>query len=121
MKYIEDYIQQRRKIFLAMQKEFGGFEERPGEKIVPHAYPLQYGSEDERDNAMRILLRSGIECRKFFSCIPTDEPRYKQKKRFPVAEHIAHTHLYVPCHQNMKIKDVKYISEIVTVIPGRVK
>lgn len=119
MKHIDEYVASRRKIFQYMQQHLGGFDEREGEEIVPHGYPVEFATERERDLAMYNLLEAGIECRKFFSCIPKEENYYIQRGNFPVAEHIAHTHLYVPCHQNMSIEDAEYVCYILQDQKGR--
>jgi len=121
MNHVDEYVSRRRKNFLAMQKGLGGFYEREREEIVPHGYPVEFSSESARDGAMRNILQAGIECRKFFSCIPLEEPRYQSVGKFPVAEHISHTHLYVPCHQNMNSADVKYVISVVCDQRGMVK
>lgn len=123
MGHIEEYLSARRANFHAMQDRLGGFYERDGESIVPHGYPVEFSSEENRDAAMQNLVGAGIECRKFFSCIPLEEPVYMHKRemKYPVAEHIAHTHLYVPCHQNMSVDDVRFVCNIVLAQKGVVR
>jgi len=113
MLHIDEYIAKRREIFSLMQKAFGGFEEN-GDTIVPHGFPIAFTSEMARNDAMLKILDAGIECRKFFSCIPTDEVPYMESRKFPVAKQISRTHLYLPCHQNMTPEDVEYIAEILS-------
>ncbi len=123
MEHVDDYVQKRHDNYMLMQELLGGFKEREGETIIPHGFPVEFNSEMDRDSAMRCLLDSGIECRKFFSCIPTMEPAYAYLKhpmgRFPHAEHIAHTHLYVPCHQNLSNEQVRFIAATVLAQKGR--
>lgn len=120
MDHIQEYIDTRRDNFKRMSV-LGGFDERDGEMIVPHGYPVEFESEEARDIAMRNLIAAGIECRKFFSCIPLEEKQYLRAGSFPVATHIAHTHLYLPCHQNMSIEDIQYVLNWVCVQTGRVR
>jgi dTDP-4-amino-4,6-dideoxygalactose transaminase len=123
MGHISEYIYNRSKIMVAMQDVVGGFYDREGDTmIIPHGFPIQYESETARNGAMGLILAAGIECRKFFSCIPTDEEPYSKDNvlEFPNAQRIAHTHLYVPCHQNMTLEDVDYIAKVVKGIGGRV-
>jgi perosamine synthetase len=120
MKHVDEYIRQRRYIFSLLQSVLGGFYERPGEEIVPHGYPVEFVSESARDAAMQKILAAGIECRKFFSCIPLEEKSYLTGGRFPVATHISHTHLYLPCHQNMVADDARYMLDVVLEQQGRV-
>ncbi len=123
MEHVDDYVQKRHDNYMLMQELLGGFAERQGETIIPHGFPVEFNSEMDRDSAMRCLLDSGIECRKFFSCIPTMEPAYAYLKhpmgRFPHAEHIAHTHMYVPCHQNLSNEQVRFIAATVLAQKGR--
>jgi dTDP-4-amino-4,6-dideoxygalactose transaminase len=121
MGHVQEYIAEKRAIFRLMQEKLGGFRERPGEQVVPHGYPVAFQSEEARNSGMKTILKAGIECRKFFSCIPRDEIPYRQPRRFPVAEYIARTHLYLPCHQNMSVEDVSYLVEVLERIPGRVR
>lgn len=121
MKNVDEAIKKRRLIFSKMRSIFGKFVENIAEEIVPHGYPIEFESEEARDKAMDQLLEASIECRKFFSCIPLDEPYYKiNGGDFPVAQHISHTHLYLPCTQNMTEEDVVYIVEQVSTLNGRV-
>lgn len=119
MLHAQEYIDQRRSIFKAMQDSFGGFDEK-GATIVPHGYPIGFKSETARDAAMRKFLDAGVECRKLFSCIPLEEPYYKQKGNFPMAEQVSKTYLYLPCHQNMSVEDVKYLEEIMSDVKERI-
>jgi dTDP-4-amino-4,6-dideoxygalactose transaminase len=121
MMHIDEYVSKRRENFHAMEAGLGGFYERDGEEIVPHGYPVEFESEDDRNNAMRALGAAGIECRKFFSCIPLEEPHHLKVGKFPVAEHISHTHLYLPCHQNMTLEDVEYVCHMVLAQKGCVR
>ena len=125
MAHVKDYIKTRHSNYIYMQDLIGGFSERAGEYLVPHGFPIEFRSESDRNDAMRNILEAGIECRKFFSCIPTMEQAYKFKRqflgRFPVAEHVAFTHLYVPVHQNLSLQDVKYIADVVNAQNGRTK
>ena len=118
MLHVHEYVEKRREIFSIMQKSIGGFDEN-GDTIVPHGFPVAFNSEMARNTAMGKIVDAGIECRKFFSCIPTREIPYMQSPRFPVAEQIARTHLYLPCHQNMTPEDVDYILEILNDVKDR--
>lgn len=125
MQHVNAYVTRRHDHYVEMQSQLGGFPEREGEYLVPHGFPVEYGSEMDRNDAMKDILAAGIECRKFFSCIPTMEQAYSFKRqylgRFPVAEHVAFTHLYVPCHQNLFPDDIKYICDTVLSTKGRIK
>lgn len=125
MEHVEEYISQRHHNYLQMQESIGGFPSRENESLIPHGFPVAFRSEMDRNQGMANLLEAGIECRKFFSCIPTMEQAYSFKGlhlgRFNVAEHVAFTHLYVPCHQNLSPEQVKYIIEQIQNLKGRVR
>lgn len=123
MAHIDEYIQRRRQNFLHLNELLDcRFKEFPGEEIIPHGYPLAFRGESLRDEAMRTLLDAGVECRKFFSCLPTMEGAYqyqnKMKGSYPNAERIAQTFLYVPCHQNLTDDDVDYLAQTVKGLYG---
>lgn len=120
MLHAHEYVAKRREIFALMRGALGGFDEK-GAEIVPHGYPIALASETARDKAMQVFLNAGVECRKFFSCIPLHEEQYKEYLwTYPNAEHISRTNFYLPCHQNMTPDDVEYISEIMNDIKERV-
>lgn len=121
MKHVREYVENRHVIFSYMRSKLGGFKERMSERIIPHGYPVEFDSQAHRDQAMLNILEAGIECRKFFSCIPLEEPVYLRRDSFPVAQHIANTHLYLPCHQNMSEEDVDYACNVVQEQRGLVR
>ena len=121
MNNISEYVAKRRENYYSMQQIMNSFWEDEDEEIVPHGFPIEFENEQKRDEAMLNLLTAGIECRKFFSCIPLEEPYYKQSGSWPVAEHLSHTHLYVPCHQNLDSYDIKFICDMVKRQDGMVK
>ena len=83
------------------------------DEIVAHGFPVEYRTKKERDEKLRELTKKGIECRKVFSCIPTDEKAYAflahKRGEFPQAERIADHVLYVPCHQNLSKREMDFI------------
>lgn len=116
MAHVRDYVAGRRAVFARMNERLGGrFVERAGEAVVPHGYPLEFESETARDAAMRALLAAGVECRKFFSVVPNEGAFLRSgqtTQKFPVAEHISRTHLYLPCHQNIVFEDVDWMCDL---------
>ena len=122
MEHADEYVARRRAVFDQMNVGLGGrFQEHYGERVIPHGYPLAFESEAARDSAMRTLLGAGIECRKLFSCLPTMEGAYvgwQPASQFPVAERMARTMLYLPCHQNMSEADVDYVCETARGLAG---
>lgn len=112
LKTIDAVIRQRRKNFAFL----GGLEGK-GELISPHAFPVICKSQGARDILMRRLTESGIECRNFFSSIPTQEAAYSHMGhrlgQFPYAEEVGARGLYVPCHQGLSPDDLHKIKEII--------
>ena len=121
MDRVEEYVERRHQVFERMNGALGLWD--AGEDyVVPHGYPLEFKGEMARNEAMHELLEAGIECRKFFSCIPEHEAAYEfMKDRYgfnSTAVMIAQTYLYVPCHQNLSNDDVDYIVKAVEHLHG---
>ena len=125
MEEVDEHVGDRRHIFSLMQDKIGGFEEKEGEELVPHGFPIEFKDKGSRNKGMMAFLDAEIECRLFFSCIPRDEKPYQKKyishRRYPMAEHIADTHLYLPCTQLMSAEDVDYMAKIFDSIKGLVR
>ena len=103
----------------AIEKRHGNFialggKEEEGDYVVPHGFPSFY---EYRDSMMSQLRDVGIDCRQMFSSIPTQEKAYAflayKKGRFPRSEWIGEHGLYVPCHQGLNDKELKYIKEYI--------
>ena len=83
----------------------------------PHCYPIMCKNEKERDALLQKLWANGIECRKAFSCLPTQEKVYEymgyKVGDFPIAESLGRNALYVPVHQGLLDSDIKFICKII--------
>jgi len=124
MEHVEEYVERRHEVFERMNDALGLW--NAGETyVVPHGYPVEFRGEMQRNTAMRELLEAGIECRKFFSCIPEHEAAYefiKDRHTYhSTAVMIAQTYLYVPCHQNLSNDDVDYIVKTVERLHGVIR
>lgn len=79
----------------------------------PHCYPVMMSSESERNLKLEYLERHGVEARKLFSCLPTQEHAYRylgyQLGDFPVAEEIGRRGLFLPIHQDLTLEDLEKI------------
>jgi len=122
MEHVDEYVNRRRQVFKTLNELMDNrFTEREGEIVIPHGYPLEFEGQMRRDEAMRLLLDEGIECRKFFSSIPSMEPAYAHLRRYlgryPVAEYIAQTHLYLPCHQNLTQAQIERMAAVARSLP----
>ncbi len=82
----------------------------------PHCYPVEYNNEGERDETLKRLWENGIEARKAFSCLPTQEKVYKylgyKEGDFPVAEKFGKIMLYTPIHQGLTEENIKKICNL---------
>ena len=105
MKTIERSLEKRHENYLYL-----GGKEKAVEYIVPHGFPAFYSN---RDSKMVELFQKGIDSRKIFSCIPTQEKAYTylgyEKGDFPKSELVGDTGLYVPCHENLTKKQLELI------------
>ena len=82
----------------------------------PHCYPVRYENEEQRDTVLRRLETNGVEARKAFSSLPTQEKVYThlgyKEGHFPAAEKFGRTALFVPVHQNLSEDDIKFITSL---------
>ncbi len=116
MPALDGVLERRRRNLLLLNEMLGPhFPERPGEHIVPHAYPILLDNADQRDRALLLLHARGVEARTFFSSIPTQEEAYAflghRRGEFPRAEAIGECGFYIPCHQDLTEEDIAYLAE----------
>lgn len=82
----------------------------------PHCYPVVYSTRRKRDKMLKKLEKNGIEARKLFSCLPTQENVYRdlgyKKGDFPVAEKIGEMCLFTPIHQNLSAEDIFQVCKV---------
>jgi len=85
---------------------------------APHCYPVIFTSKAQRDAALKALAENGIEARKLMGCIP-DYPFYKDYYwECHNARKFADRGLFVPIHQRLTDKDIKFVSKILTDLIG---
>jgi len=105
MDNLQEMIERRHDNFITM-----GGKEDDGEYVVPHGFSVFSNNRDEK---MKELKKKGIDCRRFFSSVPTQEKAYEflghKEGEFPSAEYIGKMGLYVPCHQYLTDEEVEYI------------
>jgi CDP-6-deoxy-D-xylo-4-hexulose-3-dehydrase len=74
-------------------------------------------SGKERDDTLQRLESNGVESRKLFSCLPTQEKAYEflghRLGDFPVAESIGKRGLFLPIHQELTEEDMEKICALV--------
>lgn len=115
-------IEKRKENVAFMNKKL----DRNWEAQSPHCYPYMCENEEERDKKIIDLYKNGVEARKLFSCLPTQEKVYIDKFKayrntpfetgvgdFPNAEDVGKRGMYVPCHQELKEKDLIKICQII--------
>ena len=104
---LEKLMEKRHKHYL-----FLGGKEKSDEYIVPHGFSV---FSNLRDGRRLDLKLKGIDTRNYFSSIPTQEKAYAylgyKLGDFPKAEWIGEHGFYVPCHQNLTKKELKYIKQ----------
>lgn len=79
----------------------------------PHCYPMMAIERWERNKEIIHLEENGIESRKLFSCIPTQEKAYDfleyEEGKFPIAEKIGNLGYFLPIHQDLTEEDLDYM------------
>lgn len=83
----------------------------------PHCYPVLFNTREERDAMLVKLEENGIEGRKLFSSLPTQENVYKaygfKMGDFPNAEDFGNRGLFVPVHQGLTEEDIKKVCSVI--------
>lgn len=89
-----------------------------GEVIAPHAFSMTIKQPEvySRDDFYNYLMKSGIDTKINFGCIPTQQSSFSylgyRKGDFPEAEYAGKNGLHVGSHQYMTIEDVDYIIDM---------
>ena len=121
--YEEILSKRRENLFYLMDKmkDFSKYfylpEEKKGEVIGPHAFPLvlKEGLKFTRNDFMAYLEKEGIETRSLFLSMPTQCPGFQflgyKKGDFPQAEYIGCNGLHFGIHQSLNKKDLDYIKD----------
>lgn len=82
----------------------------------PHCYPVRYDTEEKRDDSLKRLWDNGVEARKAFSSLPTQEKVYAHLGYkigdFPQAEYFGKHVLFVPVHQGLTKEDIQKICSL---------
>lgn len=84
----------------------------------PHCYPIVFENKETRDRALNIFGENDIECRKLMSCVPDTKPYVDMfgfycEEFFHNAREFSQNGMYVPCHQNLKRKDLEKIGNVI--------
>lgn len=82
----------------------------------PHCYPVRYETTEKRDEVLKRLWENGVEARKAFSSLPTQEKVYEhlgyKLGDFPQAEYFGEHVLFTPIHQGLTEEDIKKICSL---------
>ncbi len=119
-------LKKRRRNLLYMIKGFGEFkpylytiEEKPYEKIGPHAFAIIVGEKADftRDKLVYFMEQNGVDTRNLFLSMPTQCAgfRYLGYKlgQFPNAEYMGNNGLHIGIHQDLNKDDLDYILDVV--------
>ncbi|MCH7535709.1 MAG: DegT/DnrJ/EryC1/StrS family aminotransferase [Bacteroidetes bacterium] len=78
----------------------------------PHCYPM-IASALNRDEILLKLQAKGVEARKLFSCLPTQEKAYEHlgysKTDFYIARMVGDYGYFIPIHQDLTKEDLDYM------------
>ena len=89
-------------------------QERPGERIAPHAFPLVLRDPAlDRNRLYAFLEERGIQCKTLFGSLPTQHPAFAflghRPGEFPAAEYVGQNGLHFGCHQYLSDDDVGFV------------
>ncbi len=89
-------------------------EERPWERIAPHAFPLVLRDPAlDRNRLYSFLEERGIQCKTLFGSLPTQHPAFAflghRPGEFPAAEYVGQNGLHFGCHQYLSDDDVVFV------------
>jgi len=119
-----EILERRRRNLLYVLERFNRFrpylmtiEEKPGERIGPHAFPIIIGENASftRTELSTYLEENGIETRTLFASIPTQCPGFSylgyEEGEFPNAEWIGKQGLHIGVHQDLGLEEMEYVLE----------
>ena len=105
--------------FRKFEKYFIVLKEESCEKIGPHAFSiiLREKVPFTKDAFVAYLEKAGIDSRNLFYSIPTQCPSYAflghRPGDFPEAEYCSNHGTHIGIHQDIELKDLDYVSEVV--------
>jgi len=119
-------LKKRHENLLYMIKNFKEFEpylytieEKTGERIGPHAFPmmLRKGIRFNRDEFVYALEKNGIDTRSLFLSMPTQCKGFEylgyKLGEFPNAEYIGNNGLHIGIHQDLGRKELDYVLNVI--------
>lgn len=126
IKIFDQILTKRRRNLLYLIEKFKQFEdhfitikEEPHEKIGPHAFSIIV-KEDAgftKGEFVRFIEDAGIDSRNLFYSIPTQCANYvflgKKLGDFPEAEYCSDNGTHIGTHQDIELKDLDYVGQVV--------
>ncbi len=126
IKIFDQILTKRRRNLLYLIEKFKQFEDRfitikeePHEKIGPHAFSIIV-KEDAgftKGEFVRFIEDAGIDSRNLFYSIPTQCANYaflgKKLGDFPEAEYCSDNGTHIGTHQDIELRDLDYIGQVV--------
>jgi len=126
MEVYDDILKKRHDNLIYVLERFDRFapwlstiREEPHEQIGPHAIPIiiNEGAPFSRGELTLHLEKNGIETRTLFVSMPTQCPGFEylgyKLGQFPNAEYMGHNGIHVGVHQDVGIKEMDYLLEII--------
>lgn len=124
----EKILKKRRRNLYYLIKNFKKFDpylktinKEKYEEIGPHAFPIIVNEKlanFTRNEIAEYLEKNGIETRTLFQSMPTQCPGFKflgyKLGQFPNAEYIGKNGIHIGVHQDIGIKECKYVIETIT-------
>src|SRR3989344_6635896 len=113
--HLDAHIERRRKNYRMLRDGLGVdlLPDANGAKIAHHCFPILFKSREMRDRILAAIFETGIECRRLYSSLPTEEESYRhlgyKHGDFPVAEDLSGRGLFLPIHQNLTDEDIEYM------------
>lgn len=125
LQHFEDTFNKRKhnlyellEITKSLSDYFYFLEEKPHEKVSPHAFPLVL--KNEKYNCAKLyeyLESKGIQCKTLFASLPTQHKAFEflgyEYGQFPAAEYVGENGLHFGIHQYLNDDDLYYIGKTI--------
>ena len=125
IKVYHEILEKRRRNLLYVLERFKRFspylatiEEKPEERIGPHAIPIivQEAASFTRAELTNYLEKHGIETRTLFASMPTQCVGFAylgyEQGQFPNAEYMGKHGIHIGVHQDLELEEMDYVLEI---------
>ena len=126
IKIFDHILERRRRNLLYLIDKFKKFndyfitlKEEAHERIGPHAFSIIVREQAgfTKDELVDYLDKAGVDSRNLFYSIPTQCPSYaflgKKLGQFPEAEYCSTHGTHIGIHQDIELKDLDYVAQVV--------